>query len=483
MKTIKFLITAPAVSMIFLLGSCNSDFFTEVNTNPNSPDSVLPASLLSTVEGSIGYSQGGEYSRFSSMFTQQTLGAARQAEGWYNYIFTTQDFDTHWGNMYTQCMENNYLLIQMADEKGYHQYGGIAKILLAYSLQLVVDAWGDVPYTDAFQGLENLHPAFDNGSSVYESLNQLLDEAIDDLNQPVTESLLPGPDDFMYGGDASQWIKFAHAIKARLAIHESKTNATKAQEALDEIAQSFVGNEDNAQLFFGTTSTNAGPWNQFNTQRGDISFSTSTLAGEMSARNDPRYSILIDDAGDPDGLGLAAYYGSPNSPVEFITFDELNFIKAEAILRTSGNIEDAQAPTGMESQRTCKSLESLKVTSMHTSLLTGPYPAMRTKPSARWHSRRGSLFISILKHGPLTAERALRNWLPWTEHKCLEDYFILKRSTHTTGKMFLRQRCILRGFFGITNARVYLVNENAGCKCHALLPASLLFAIRKVLAR
>lgn len=343
MKTIKFLITAPAVSMIFLLGSCNSDFFTEVNTNPNSPDSVLPASLLSTVEGSIGYSQGGEYSRFSSMFTQQTLGAARQAEGWYNYIFTTQDFDTHWGNMYTQCMENNYLLIQMADEKGYHQYGGIAKILLAYSLQLVVDAWGDVPYTDAFQGLENLHPAFDNGSSVYESLNQLLDEAIDDLNQPVTESLLPGPDDFMYGGDVSQWIKFAHAIKARLAIHESKTNATKAQEALDEIAQSFVGNEDNAQLFFGTTSTNAGPWNQFNTQRGDISFSTSTLAGEMSARNDPRYSILIDDAGDPDGLGLAAYYGSPNSPVEFITFDELNFIKAEAILRTSGNIEDAQA--------------------------------------------------------------------------------------------------------------------------------------------
>lgn len=343
MKTIKFLIAAPAVSMIFLLGSCHSDFFTEVNTNPNSPDSVLPASLLSTVEGSIGYSQGGEYSRFSSMFTQQTLGAARQAEGWYNYIFTTQDFDTHWGNMYTQCMENNYLLIQMADEKGYHQYGGIAKILLAYSLQLVVDAWGDVPYTDAFQGLENLHPAFDNGSSVYESLNQLLDEAIDDLNQPVTESLLPGPDDFMYGGDASQWIKFAHAIKARLAIHESKTNATKAQEALDEIAQSFVGNEDNAQLFFGTTSTNAGPWNQFNTQRGDISFSTSTLAGEMSARNDPRYSILIDDAGDPDGLGLAAYYGSPNSPVEFITFDELNFIKAEAILRTSGNIEDAQA--------------------------------------------------------------------------------------------------------------------------------------------
>jgi hypothetical protein len=277
------------------------------------------------------------------MFTQQTFGAARQAEGWYNYIFTTQDFDTYWGNMFAQCMENNVLLIQMSDEKGYHQYAGVAKILLAYSYQIVIDAWGNVPYSEAFQGINNLHPGYQDSPALYDSLNLLIDEAINDLNQPVTEVFVPSFDDFMYGGDASKWIKFGHAIKARLAIHQSKQNVASPQVALDEIEQSFSSNDDNAQLFFGATSTNAGPWYQFNTQRGDISFSGSTLAAQLLTLNDPRYTIYIDDAGDVDGLGLAAYYGSPNSPVEFITFDELNFIKAEAILRMTGNIADAQA--------------------------------------------------------------------------------------------------------------------------------------------
>src|SRR5258705_8671254 len=87
MKAIKIFITVSAISVMVITSSCKKEFFSEVNNNPNAPDSVNPSSLLSTVEGSLGYSQGGEFSRFSSMFTQQTLGAARQAEGWYNYIF------------------------------------------------------------------------------------------------------------------------------------------------------------------------------------------------------------------------------------------------------------------------------------------------------------------------------------------------------------------------------------------------------------
>src|SRR5262249_34253404 len=128
MKAIKIFIIIAAIGSMFAITSCSDDFFSKVNSNPNAPDSVLPSSLLSTVEGSIGYSQGGELSRFASMFTQQTFGAARQAQAWYEYIFTTQDFDTYWGNIYTQCMENNVLLIQMSDEKGYHQYAGVGKI-------------------------------------------------------------------------------------------------------------------------------------------------------------------------------------------------------------------------------------------------------------------------------------------------------------------------------------------------------------------
>ncbi|HYV92128.1 MAG TPA: SusD/RagB family nutrient-binding outer membrane lipoprotein [Chitinophagales bacterium] len=350
MKTIKILITVLVITAMFIATSCKKDFFTQVNDNPNSPDSVNPSSLLSTVEGSLGYSQGGELSRFTSMFTQQTLGASRQAQGWYTYIFTTQDFDQAWGNLYAQTMENNFLLMQMSDQKGYHQYAGVSRILMAYTLQLVADEWGSAPFSQAFLGIENLHPSYDADQVLYDSIGRLIDEGIADLNQPITEALIPGPDDFIYAATASswdeaavKWIKFGHAIKARLAIHQSKGDAIKAQEALDEIDQSFSGNGDNAQLVFGITSTNAGPWYQFNTQRGDISFSQSTLAAELTATSDPRYPIFIDDANDASGQGLAAYYGSPNSPVEFICYDELELIKAEAILRISGDIAGAQA--------------------------------------------------------------------------------------------------------------------------------------------
>ena len=331
-----------AIGAMVLTSSCKKDFFTEANENPNAPDSVTPGSLLSTVLGSISYTQGGDLSRYASMFTQQTIGVARQAEGWYSYIFTSQDVDNMWGNFYTQALENDELLIEQADAKGYHTYSGVARICLGYTLMLVVDAWGDVPYTEAFKGRDNLHPAFDNAAALYDSIGNLIDAGIDHLNNADAGILVPGADDFIYGGDASLWIKFGHAIKARLAIHQSKDNSQKAQEALDEMVQSFTSNNDNARMPFGAISTNASPWYQFNTQRGDISFAQSTLAGTLTSLSDPRYPVYIDDVNDVDGLGLAAYYGSINSPVEFITYDEMKFVQAEAILRTTGDINSAQ---------------------------------------------------------------------------------------------------------------------------------------------
>jgi hypothetical protein len=343
MKAIQRFITILIAGAVFFTSSCSEDFFTEVNDNPNAPDSVVPAALLSSVCGALAYTQGSDLSRFSSMFTQQTIGVARQAEGWYAYLFTTQDFDNLWGNFYTQVLENNYQLMMQSKEKGYHHYTGVAKILMAYSMQLLVDSWGDVPYTEAFTGIANLEPAFDDDASLYATMNTLIEEGISTLSNPEGGDLVPGADDFIYGGDIEKWILFAHALKARLAIHLSAGNASKAQEALAEVAQSFTGNEQNAQMFFGNSSTTAAPWYQFNTQRGDISFSTSTLAAALTSLNDPRYSRLIDEANDGDGLGLAAYYGSSSSPVEFFCYDELKFIEAEAVLRTSGDLNVAQA--------------------------------------------------------------------------------------------------------------------------------------------
>ncbi len=344
------LILFVGLAIITLAVSCKKSFYTEANKNVNAPDSssIIPSVMLSTVEASLGYTQGGDISRFTSLLTQQTSSNSRQAGAYYQYIFTSQDFDAAWGNLYTSVMQNNRILMNISDAKGDNGYSGISRILMAYSLQLGVDVWGAMPYSQAFKGQHNYQPTYDPDKDLYDTISNLLNVAITQLSNSASDVDVPGGEDVIYGGDLTKWTKFAHAIKARLYIHQSKGDATMATNALSEIAQSFSSNADNAQYMFGSTETTANPWYQFNEQRGDIAFDISPLGKQLKATNDPRYTIFttpLDAQGNYDDVnvvGMGDYYGSISAPVEFITYDELLFMTAEATLRTSGNIATAQ---------------------------------------------------------------------------------------------------------------------------------------------
>ena len=333
----------PVILAFVVFSSCKKEFFTDVNNNPNAPSSVPPGTVLTTIEGALAYTQGGDLSRFSSLFTQQTFGVSRQSAAYYQYIMTSQDADNLWGNLYTTTMSNCKTLIDTCDAKGYVAYAGVGRILMAYTLQLTVDAYGKIPYSQAFKGIDNIQPAYDDDASVYGAISKIIDDGLAKLNSTSPGALIPGAEDIIYAGDHASWIKFGHAIKARLALHQSKNNATMAQKALDEIALSFTGISENAKYIFGTTETSANPWYQFNEQRGDISFSGSTLAADLIAKADPRYPVLIDSTNDPSGIGLATHYGGIDGVVEFITYDELQFMKAEALIRVSNDVAGAQA--------------------------------------------------------------------------------------------------------------------------------------------
>jgi hypothetical protein len=326
-------------ALILSGASCKKSFYSGVNVNPNAPDpgSIIPSVMLSTVEGAIAYSIGGDFSRFSSLNLQQTLGASRQAQGYYGYVYTSQDFDNAWANTYTSVLENNKVLQDISDARKFHAYSGVARILKAFMLQTAVDTWGSIPYSDALKGNGNLQPKYDTDKGLYDTVTNLLTAAIAELNDPDPGALTPGEEDRIYKGDAEKWIKFAHAIQARIYLHQSKGDAAMAQKALDEIAQSFASNKDNAQFAFVATETTANPWYQFNDQRTDISFSGGGTATRMIALHDPRLPILIDTVEDDGGDGLL-YYGAQDAPVEFITHDELLFAKAELTLRNGGTV-------------------------------------------------------------------------------------------------------------------------------------------------
>ena len=66
----------------------------------------------------------------------------------------------------------------------------------------LVDYFGDVPYTEALLGSENLNPALDSGQSVYNAALAMLDSAINNFGQGGAAPQY----DMYYGGDASGWI-------------------------------------------------------------------------------------------------------------------------------------------------------------------------------------------------------------------------------------------------------------------------------------
>ncbi len=347
-KNIKYILMIVTAGFLVTVTSCKKTFYTNANTDVNAPANVPPGTLLSTVEVNMAYCEGGTLSWFESMFTQQTIGVSRQSAAYYDYIFTTQDFDNGWGGLYTSVMENDYNLMQLADKNSYNEYSGISRIMMAYTLQLTVDAWGSIPYSHALQGTNNLQPAYDKDITLYQSeIPALISDGITYLNNPKPGTITPGSDDLLYDGNAGEWIKFANAISARLALHQCNLSASNAATVLNDLNTSFTSNADNAVVPFGTSQNNSNPWYQFNQQRGDIGFTNSTLADTLIATSDPRLNIYIDTATssgiptDVNEVGAGPYYMNVNSPVEFITNDEVWFMKAEATIVSGGSLTTA----------------------------------------------------------------------------------------------------------------------------------------------
>ncbi len=336
MKTIKYIFL---LSCIISLSSCKK-YFEDVNTSDNLPLDVPVNALLPAIEGHLSFAQGGDAARYTSIFTQYVTGASRQFASYQRYSFTESDFDNLWRlNLYGGPMQDLHVLISKATAKGYIHYQGVGEILMAYSLGLTSDLWGDIPFSEAFQGDVNLQPKFDSQQAIYNQIQTLLSAGITHLSATDDSEVIPGSEDLIYSGSVTKWLMLANGLKARYYIHLSKMDVANAQRAIDALnAGALSGNADDAVFVYGTTETTANPWYQYIEQRDDIVYDGYCIQ-TMVSKNDPRYPIYIDVNGDFWGEGyLSAFFSDINSPVPFFSFSEQKFIEAEANIRLGDTI-------------------------------------------------------------------------------------------------------------------------------------------------
>lgn len=210
-------------SAVFVLLSCsklNNDFNALLN-NPNQPstasadvDLYLNSVQLNFANFYFGLSNlGGQLTRMEIMFGPT-----------YNAAYQPQTTDGTWTTAYASLFTNVNAMIPVAYSQKKNIHVGIGKVLKAYTMMTLVDYFGDVPYSQANQGIANTNPNVDKGKVVYDSSIALLNSAISDLSNNG-----PSPtNDIFYGGNRTNWLTLAKTLKLKAYMNYRLADAATA---------------------------------------------------------------------------------------------------------------------------------------------------------------------------------------------------------------------------------------------------------------
>lgn len=340
---------------ILLMSSCED--YLDINKDPNKPTEV-PAQLLmshATFRTGDNHQYAGD---IVSYYVQYLAGpnAGGTAD-----THIPQPYDGTWQAFYRMLADVSDLEVLAAEQKLAH-YQGAAKILKAINLGLVLDLWGDVPYTQAFFA-DYLQPEYDDDQFLYTEVLTLLDDGITLLGTAVEEPQFDA-DDFIHGGNVTNWIKMAYSLKARYLLHLSETPQYDPNAVLAALDNGISANSENADIsYFTDGATVYNPWSGVARSQENLildGWISKQLADAMNGTTfgvvDPRMPFMfgatdggefigvpngagrgsgVDVAGERSTISRGTFYASDDSPVLIITLAEAKFVEAEAALDAS----------------------------------------------------------------------------------------------------------------------------------------------------
>lgn len=358
MKKTFFYTLAAFVFIVFFSG-CKK--YLDVNKNPNAAEEPPIAGLLANTTYNTAYNVFSA-SNFTSYYTQYLSSPNTGSDV---DIYNTVDPSGTWYGFYN-IMTDLYDMKRFATAKGLHAYVGVADILMALHLNMATNLWGDIPYTQAFVGVKNLTPQFDNQKALFDTAMQLLNDGITAFGL-ATEGDLPSANDFIHGGSNKAWIKTAHTIKARMLTQLTKTQQYSADAVLTELQAAYSSNSDDAQV---STFAVRNPWAQVAVNNAGLnldgwlsSYFINATDGAIYGAFDPRLPKTAsltrynDYRGTQNGAGrvgtgtenkesylpVDGWYSSDNSPLQIITYSECQFMQAEALFRKGDKSDALQA--------------------------------------------------------------------------------------------------------------------------------------------
>ena len=128
-----------------------------------------------------------------------------------DYTFGDAIFQSYYGTLF-DLHQAEVKALSVSD--GDTAIAGASIILSAKLFQEVVDIYGDVPYSQAFNVAQYTTPIYDKAQDIYNSLLKRLDTAIIYLRYPVRSAFASS--DIINNGDAGKWIRFANTTEIKI---------------------------------------------------------------------------------------------------------------------------------------------------------------------------------------------------------------------------------------------------------------------------
>lgn len=368
---------ALAVGVLTLTNGCSE--YLDVNTNPNAPQTVsanlyLPAMLhwFVTSPQFDGRHVGHYTQEWLSTSTAVSPGATWGRMG---YDPASDNGAQQWRDVYWSLGQNLVDMNNAATAEERWDLLGVGLILKAWGWQSLTDLHGEIVIQQAIDPSRTTFD-YDTQEFAYTEVRRLLDSAIVLLGRSdgAVDAAYLARGDKIYNGVRSKWLKLAHGLLALNLNHYSNKSTYDPARVIAEVDQSLVGNVDDPLLAYpGTSPDNAdrnfwGPTRVNITLYRQTNFILNLVNGnQFGGTVDPRMSRMLSPSPnglyrglDPNASGLfgftafdslnrpnnlfgyvgslgpgrpSRYLFADKSKIPFMTYSQLQFVKAEAALR------------------------------------------------------------------------------------------------------------------------------------------------------
>lgn len=224
----------------------------------------------------------------------------------------------------------------------------IIEIMEVYTFSVLTETFGNVPYSEAFMGLENTLPKYDDAATVYADLLSRLDAA---LGMFVDGAGSFGNADLLFGGDIDKWKTLGNSLKLRMGMRMADVGSFNSQSVVEAAVTAGVYGANLEGAFFeyiGTDPYVNTIYNGFIIDNRSDYVPSNTFIDILNGLNDPRLPLLFtqkDGAylGLTYGLTAGGAYGNfshfsdmffePTLEVVLADYAEMEFFLAEAVER------------------------------------------------------------------------------------------------------------------------------------------------------